>query len=88
MPVLAVAVMSLLLFIHLLLQSTRGGIRLQNHASKSKRNEERNRQNQEHAQGREASAVDEGERIEMHVNGRASRRPQIETIHENHVTHF
>ena len=85
MPVLAVAVMSLLLFIHLVLQS-RG--RRQNDHLVSKRKEESNLHNPDHTRVREASAVDDGEPIELEANGRVSRMSRSEAVQDEHVTQF
>lgn len=86
MPVLAVAVMSLLLFIHLVLQSRRRSRR--NDDLVSKRSDESGLQNQEHNRVGEADAVVEGEPTESHANGRVRRMSRNEVGEENQVTQF
>ena len=89
MPVLAVAVLSLLLFIHLLLQSRRR--RRRNDTFRSKRSDEISLQNQEQNQVREADAVIEENQlqtIESPVNGRVQRTSQDEIGEVNQVTQF
>ena len=89
MPVLAVAVLSLLLFIHLLLQSRRR--RRRNDTFRSKRSDEISLQNQEQNQVRDADAVIEENQlqtIESPVNGRVQRTSQDEIGEVNQVTQF
>lgn len=85
MPVLAVAVMSLLLFIHLVLQSRR---RQRNDDIVSKRSDESSLHNQDHTRVLEASAINEGETIELQANGRLSRMSRSEDVQEDNVTQF
>ena len=84
MPVLAVAVFSLLLFIHLVLQSAR---RRSRDEVMSKKSENSSLHSHEHARVREVSSVIE-EPIELHVNGRVSRMQENESVQENQVTQF
>lgn len=84
MPVLAVAVFSLLLFIHLVLQSAR---RRSRDEVMSKKSENSSLHSHEHARVREVSSVIE-EPIELHVNGRVSRMQENEPVQENQVTQF
>lgn len=89
MPVLAVAVLSLLLFIHLLLQSRRR--RRRNDTFRSKRSDEISLQNQEQNQVRDPDAVIEENQlqtIESPVNGRVQRTSQDEIGEVNQVTQF
>ena len=89
MPVLAVAVLSLLLFIHLLLQSRRR--RRRNDTFRSKRSDEISLENQEQNQVRDADAVIEETQlqpIESPVNGRVQRTSQNEVGEVNQVTQF
>ncbi|KAL9951476.1 hypothetical protein ACROYT_G044142 [Oculina patagonica] len=85
MPVLAVAVMSLLLFIHLVLVSR---ARRRHDNKVSKRSDESTLHNQDHTRVLEASAVDEGEPIELQANGRVSRMSRSEDIQGDSVTQF
>ena len=89
MPVLAVAVLSLLLFIHLLLQGTRR--RRRNDTFRSKRSDEISLQNQEQNRVHEAVAVIEENQlqpIESPANGHVRRMSGDEVVEENNVTQF
>ena len=89
MPVLAVAVLSLLLFIHLLLQSRRR--RRRNGTFRSKRSDEISLENQEQNQVRDADVVIEENQlqtIESPVNGRVQRTSPEEVGVINQVTQF
>ena len=89
MPVLAVAVLSLLLFIHLLLQSRRRQRR--NGTFRSKRSDEISLQNQEQSRVRDEHAVIEENQlqpIELPANGRVRRMSSEEVVEENQVTQF
>ena len=89
MPVLAVAVLSLLLFIHLLLQSRRRQRR--NGTFRSKRSDEISLQNQEQSRVRDEHAVIEENQlqpIELPANGRVRRMSREEVVEENQVTQF
>lgn len=87
MPVLAVAVLSLLLFIHLVLQSRRRGRRQNDHLASKKRDESSPRNN-DHNRVIEASNEDEGEPIELQANGRVSRMSHNELTVQDDVTQF
>lgn len=89
MPVLAVAVLSLLLFIHLLIRGR--GRRRRNDTFRSKRSDEISLQNQVQNQVRDADAVIEENQlqpIESPVNGRVQRTSQDEVGEVNQVTQF
>jgi len=89
MPVLAVAVLSLLLFIHLLLQSRRR--RRRNDTFRSKRSDEISLQNQEQTRVHDADVVNEEHQlqpIELPANGRVRRMSGDEVVEENQVTQF
>ncbi|XP_020615872.1 uncharacterized protein LOC110053900 [Orbicella faveolata] len=89
MPVLAVAVLSLLLFIHLLLQSRRR--RRRNDTFRSKRSDEISLQNQEQTRVHDANVVNEEHQlqpIELPANGRVRRMSGDEVVEENQVTQF
>lgn len=89
MPVLAVAVLSLLLFIHLLIRGR--GRRRRNDTFRSKRSDEISLQNQIQNQVRDADAVIEENQlqpIESPVNGRVQRTSQDEVGEVNQVTQF
>lgn len=84
MPVLAVAVFSLLLFIHLVIQGAR---RRSRDEVLSKKSEDSSLHSHEHVRMREGSCVIE-EPIELHVNRRVSRTEENERIQESTVTQF
>ena len=84
MPVLAVAVFSLLLFIHLVIQGAR---RRSRDEVLSKKSEDSSQHSHEHVRMREGSCVIE-EPIELHVNRRVSRMEENERIQESTVTQF
>ena len=89
MPVLAVAVLSLLLFIHLLLQSRRR--QRGNDTFRSKRSDEISLQNQDQNRVRDADAVIEENQLQpiaSPANGRVRRMSGDEVVEENHVTQF
>ena len=89
MPVLAVAVLSLLLFIHLLLQSRRR--RRRNDTFRSKRSDEISLQNQEQTRVHDADVVIEENQlqpIELPANRRVRRMSGDEVVEENQVTQF
>ncbi|PFX28864.1 uncharacterized protein LOC111325662 isoform X1 [Stylophora pistillata] len=84
MPVLAVAVFALLLFIHLVVQ----GARRRSHDDvMSKKSENSSLHSHEHTRMREGSCVIE-EPVELHVNGSVSRMDENEGVQESTVTQF
>ena len=88
MPILAVAVLSLLLFIHLLLESRK---QRRNGTFRSKRSDEISLQNQEQSRVRDEDAVIEENQlqpIELPANGRVRRISREEVVEENQVKQF
>jgi len=89
MPVLAVAVLSLLLFIHLVLQSR--GRRRRNGTIRSKRSDEISLPNQDQNRVHDADAVIEENQlqpIELPANGHVQGMSRDEVGIENQVTQF